>query len=377
MRAADWCGLVLLLPLAACPSTSAASAESAYPGILARAGAKGVPGLQAYVRQGTQRWFGTAGVSSVEEGKPMTLDVRIRVASITKMMTYASVMELAKKQRLRLEDRAVDLLPAGALDGIPYKDEITVAYLLEHKSGVHNFNGDNGQDFFKDLFEGPQWGTRRWTAMQILAYAKKPEHKPTGRPGERTAYSSTGYIVLEMILEYLEKKPFHEIYRTLLFAPLDVTSAGVEGADFGTDQIADSYARQQSGDATRSSPFGGRKPVRADGLVNLSKGLAHYNAWARGAGAVALNVKDMARFMDGVEEGRLTVLKEQAAEFARLKAKPAKYFDWNGGSRGIQATILFEPHADITVIVLSNASNAGPGSHDTAKQLLTAARGKP
>lgn len=377
MRAADWCGLVLLLPLAACPSTSAASAESAYPGILARASAKGVPGLQAYVRQGTQRWFGTAGVSSVEEGKPMTLDVRIRVASITKMMTYASVMELAKKQRLRLEDRAVDLLPAGALDGIPYKDEITVAHLLEHKSGLHNFNGNDSGDFSTDLFGDPKWGLRRWSAMELIAYARKPEHKPTGQPGGGTSYSSTGYIVLEMILEYLEKKPFHEIYRELLLGPLALRSAGVEGADFGADQIADSYARPQSGDATRSSPFGGRKPVRADGLVNLSKGLAHYNAWARGAGAVASNVKDLAQFMDAVAEGRVTVLKDQEAEFARSKAKPGSYFDWNGGSRGIQATILFEPQTDITVIVLSNASNAGPGSHDTAMQLLAAARGKP
>jgi hypothetical protein len=70
-------------------------------------------------------------------------------------------------------------------------------------------------------------------------------------------------------------------------------------------------------------------------------------------------------------------LRDQAAEFARLKQTPNKYFDWNGGSWGIQATILFEPSRDLTVIVLTNASNSGPGSHDIAKSLLAVAREAP
>jgi hypothetical protein len=117
--------------------------------------------------------------------------------------------------------------------------------------------------------------------------------------------------------------------------------------------------------------------VRPDGLVNLSAGLDHYNAWARAAGAVAANVEDLAKFMDAVGDGRFTVLRNQAAEFARLKEMPNKYFDWNGGSWGIQATILFEPSRDLTIIVLTNASNSGPGSHDIAKNLLAAAREAP
>ena len=373
MRPADRCGFVLLLGLALWPITRAVSADAAYQEILDRATAKGMPGLQAYVRRGSEKWFGTAGMASVEEGRAMNLNDRIRVASITKMMTYASVMELVKKGRLRLEDRAVDLLPAGTLDGIPYKDEITVAHLLEHKSGLHNFNGDDSRDFFADLFEDPKWGTRLWTAAELLAYARKPEHKPTGRPGERTAYSSTGYIVLEMILEHFEKNSLAKIYRELLLTPLNMGSTGVEGADFGADQIAASYARPDSRSAAGKRPFG-RNKVREDGLINLSKGLAHYNAWARGAGALASNVADLAKFMDAVATGRVTVLKDQDAEFARLQAKPDAFFDWNGGARGIQATILFQPRTDITVIVLGNASNAGPSSHDTAKQLLAAAR---
>jgi CubicO group peptidase (beta-lactamase class C family) len=275
-----------------------------------------------------------------------------------------------------LSDRVIKLVPPGALEGIPFAGEITVAHLLDHTSGLHNFNGEDSRDFFTDLFSDPRRGSRLWLAGELLAYAKKSEHRPTGRPGEKKSYSSTGFIVLEMILENVERKPFPQLFRERLFEPLGMKSAGVEGADFGAREIVDSYARPARFEA-QASPFTGRKPVRPDGLVNLSAGLDHYNAWARAAGAVAANINDLATFMEAVQEGRFTVLRDQTAEFARLKQTPNKYFDWNGGSWGVQATILFEPFRDLTVIVLSNASNSGPGSNDIAKNLLAIAREAP
>jgi D-alanyl-D-alanine carboxypeptidase len=348
-----------------------------YQAVIDDATARGVPGLQAFVRRGEARWSGAGGVSSVEKSTPMNLTQRIRLASITKMMTHAAVMDLVRQGRPRLSDRAITLVSPGALDGIPFANEITVAQLLDHTSGLHAFNGEDGRDFFTDLFSDSQRGTRSWTAGELLAYAKKPQHRPTGRPGAKMSYSSTGYIVLEMIAENLENKPFPALLRAHLFEPLGMRSAGVEGADFGANEIVDSYALPGGNDLRQPSPFSGRKAAGPDGLVNLSAGLNHYNAWAQAAGAVAANVEDLAKFMEAVEAGRFVVLRDQAAEFARSKLKPNSYFDWNGGSWGIQATILFEPFRDLTVIVLSNASNIGPSSHDIAKRLLAAAREAP
>jgi D-alanyl-D-alanine carboxypeptidase len=351
--------------------------SASYQDLIDKAVASGIPGIQACVLKADSEWFGAAGFSSIEQQKLMTLDQPVRLASITKMLTYATVSELAKQGRLKLSDHAVTLLPPDTLKGIPNADQITVAQLLDHKSGLHNFNGENGEDFFSDLFSDPKRGTHRWTAQELVAYAKKPQNTPTAKPGEATSYSSTGYIVLEMILEQIEKHPLQDIYRSRLFKPFGMTSAGLEGADFTTEQIVNSYARPAHGELTQLSPFRNRKAVREDGLVNVSAGLRFYNAWARGAGAVAMSVKDLAKFMNAVEDGRLIVLNNQASEFSQSKKKPNDYFDWNGGSWGIQATILYEPYRDLTVIVLTNASNVGLGSHDVAKEILTAARAKP
>lgn len=370
--------LLLPLALANCEQPSQGfhriADDSVYARIIRGAVESGVPGVQAYVRHGLLEWCMASGLASVEQRRPMTLNDRVRVASITKMMTYATVMELVKSGRLNVTDRAVDRMPARSLDGVPHAAEITVAQLLDHTSGLHNFNGRDGADFFAALFNDPNRGSRRWTPRELIAFARDPQHAPTGRPGERRAYSSTGFSVLEVILEHIQREAFGTLFRVHLFGPLGMTRSAVEGWDLHADSIASSYAVPAATDLSAPSPFGARKAVRPDGLVNLSAGLDHYNSWAGAAGAVATNVTDLAKFMSAVSAGDRIVLRDQAEELARVGARTNGYLAWNGGSWGIQASILYEPGRDITVIVLSNASNAGDDTQSIARKLLLAAR---
>lgn len=360
----------LLSALALIVSTTSAFADpSAYQRTLDTAVAGGVPGVQAYVRRGGAEWSGVSGLASIEQRKRMTANERMRVASITKMMTYAVIMELVKQGRLKRSDRAVDRLPRGTLAGIPYAGEITIDQLLEHRSGLHNFNAEPGNDFFRALYLDPRRGRRIWTARQLLDFARRKSNPPTGRPGERQSYSSTGYIVLELVAEHVSGQPLQALYRRLIFTPLGMRRTGVEGADLRARDIAESYARADDPVADLS-PFRGRGPVRADGLRNLSRGLVTMNSWARGAGAVASTGSDLAKFMHAVEAGRLIALKDQAAELARVKARSKSFLNWNGGSPGTQASIIHAPARDTTVIVLTNGTNVGDGSLDIAKRLL-------
>ena len=340
-----------------------------YQVVLDEAVRTGVPGVQAYVKRSSAEWSGQSGFASVERRIRMTGDHRLRVASVTKMMTYAVIMELVKQGRLKRSDKAVDRLPAGTLAGIPYADEITIDHLLEHRSGLHNFNDAPDNDFFRTLYLDPKRGQRVWTARQLLDFARRKTNPPTGRPGEKQSYSSTGYIVLELIAENVSGERLPALYRRLIFNRLGMARTGVEGADLRSADIAESYARSD-GRNPDVSPFRGRGPLRGDGLTNLSNGLATMNSWARGAGAVAATASDLAKFMAAVEAGHLIVLKDQAAEFARAKARPKALFNWNGGSPGIQASLIYAPARDATVIVLTNGTNVGEGSLEIAKRLL-------
>ena len=358
---------VLALAFASVP------AAASYQAVIDAAVAQGVPGVQAVVLEGAGEWRGSAGLGSVERRQRLTGEHRIRLASVTKMFTYATIMELVRQGRLGLDDRAVDRLPAGTLAGIPYADRITVRHLLEHRSGLYNFNGDGAADFFTALYGDPRRGSRRWTARELIAFARRPGHAPAGAPGERQSYSSTGYIVLEMIAEHVARAPLPDLYRRFIFAPLGMGHTGVEGHDLTARQIVDSYGRPPADDAAPSA-YTRRPRARADGLLNLSRGLTYYNAWARGAGAASSTAQDLARFMRAVVQGRFTVIADQAATFAAARARPAASFSWNGGSAGVQSSILYAPNGEIVVIVLINGTNAGQGSLDIARALLAAAR---
>jgi len=328
----------------------------AYRRILAESVNAGIPGVQVFVKAAEMRWWGAAGLASVEEDRAMQVDGRLRLASITKMLTYAAVEEMIKQGRLARSDLAVEYLPTGVLDGIPYAGEMTVAHLLDHTSGMHNFNGEDGQDFFTDLFSSQVRGKCGWTPTELLKYARKPEHPPTGRPGVGYFYSSSGYLVLQMILESLGDASFGTVLRRLLFEPLGMTASGVEGDDLAGPHILPSYARPRPEDMRQASVFTGRSPVRDDGLVNLSAGLSCYNAWAQAAGAAASNVLDLGRFIAAVESGRVTVLHRQRERFAKASKTSGRTLSWNGGSWGIQTSILYEPQRSLWVIVLTTKS---------------------
>jgi len=287
---------ILLVPIVMMAASAEAADGSDYRGIIDRAVQKGVPGVQAVVLQGGREWSGVAGVASVERREPMTPHDRMRLASITKMMTYATIMQLVRQGRLALGDRAIDRLPPGTLDGIPNADRITIEQLLDHTSGLHNFNGPNGADFVHALYSDPKRKSRIWTAKELLAFAAQPGNRPVNAPGEKPGYSSTGYIILEMIAERLTSEPLPSLYYRYIFRPFGMTRSGFEGFDLrGSDSVA-SYGRPES-DNGPVSAFAGRTSVRADGLVNLSAGLDYFNAWARGAGAAASTACDLGRFM--------------------------------------------------------------------------------
>ncbi len=63
----------------------------------------GMPGVFAEVRDGEQTWCGAAGVSDLRTGRPITLDMRHRVGSITKTFTAAAVLQQVESRQIGLD----------------------------------------------------------------------------------------------------------------------------------------------------------------------------------------------------------------------------------------------------------------------------------
>jgi D-alanyl-D-alanine carboxypeptidase len=96
-----------------------------------------MPGVFAEVRHGDEVWRGAAGVADVRTGRPVTVDMRHRVGSITKTFTAAAVLQQVERGQIGLDLPIGHYLPRlvpGARGAA-----ITVRMLLNHTSGLADY----------------------------------------------------------------------------------------------------------------------------------------------------------------------------------------------------------------------------------------------
>lgn len=105
-------------------------------------------------------WQGAAGLADSTSNIPMTADMKMRLASITKPLTAFLTMKLVEDGVLQLNDTVEDYLPGQ----LPEVDEITVKMLLNHSGGITDVitNIDFGEEVYNDPFKD-------WEHQEIIS----------------------------------------------------------------------------------------------------------------------------------------------------------------------------------------------------------------
>jgi D-alanyl-D-alanine carboxypeptidase len=188
----------------------------------------GAPGALARIeapRAGLS-WGGSAGHLARGKRRALRPDDAFRAASVTKSVTAAVAVSLARQGRLALDEPLADQLAVEllhrwrALDALP---RTTPRQLLAHTSGLPNYFTDEA--FFARLREEPG---RAWRPVELVDHAAAygTPHFPPGRGFE---YSDTGYVVAGILVEQATGRPLHEVYRELVFDPLGMDTTWLEG----------------------------------------------------------------------------------------------------------------------------------------------------
>jgi D-alanyl-D-alanine carboxypeptidase len=137
-------------------------------------------------------------------------DTHFRAASNTKTMTAAVIMLLAQDGKLGFDDPV-----SKYVEGVPNGDAITIAELLNMRSGLYNYT--SAPELAESVERDP---TRAWTPEQLLALAfKRP---PNFAPGAEYEYCNTNYALLGLIAEKLAGAPLAKIFQDRLFGPLGI-----------------------------------------------------------------------------------------------------------------------------------------------------------
>jgi CubicO group peptidase (beta-lactamase class C family) len=154
------------------------------------------------------------GYSDVGQGKPVTPDLRFRLASLSKSLTASAIMKLAEQGALDLDDPALPLLgawappPAQLVD--PRVNLITIRHLLTHRGGWNReAAGDPSFDAREYLRDPDCRGIMRSELTRRLDF----------EPGSAFVYSNTGYCILGRIIEQVSGMPYADFVNLHILRP--------------------------------------------------------------------------------------------------------------------------------------------------------------
>lgn len=229
--------------------------------------AAGEPGAAVLVAKDGRAVFERGwGVTDLRTMRPLGPETNFRLASVTKQFTAAAVMLLVRDGKLGYEDSLTDLLP-----GFPeYGRAMTVRRLLNHTSGIPDY---------EDLMPPPDPAlpveSVQISDAEVLELLKKQE---AGRfpPGERWAYSNSGYVLLGLAVEEASGIGFGDFLRERVFAPLGMSGSVVY--EHGKNEVVNrAYGHTRDGGGWVEKDQSSTSATRGDGRVYSS--LADLAKW--------------------------------------------------------------------------------------------------
>ena len=155
----------------------------------------GFPGVTVLVstpRDG--KWISSAGVSRIENQKPMENCNIYHSASVAKTYHVVAAMTLVESGKLELDKTIDNYLPTWVCADLPNRNTATVRQLMNHTSGVPDFIGkvDHMLDYFQNLF-------RNFITEEYLGYICND--KADFPAGEGLLYSNTNTVLLALIMD--------------------------------------------------------------------------------------------------------------------------------------------------------------------------------
>lgn len=246
------------------------------------------------------------------------------IGSVTKQFTAAGIMRLVDLKKLTVEDKVGQYFPELPAD----KAAITVHQLLTHRSGLPS-------DFAEDLDK-----LTPTAALHHIVMAKL-----VAKPGEKYAYSNTGYALLGLLIERLTGQTYFQFMRRSVFAPTKLNSTGFYGDDYKGDLYFTGYFNQ-----TRTN------------YSQLDSSVYYGNTLANGG--ILSTVGDMYTWFQAItgtflsSDSRNKLFTDYGDEYGYgwsvSQTRHGTFINHNGGGLGGNAFVGFYPDQQLTVIILSN-----------------------
>jgi len=188
-------------------------------------------GLAIGVNKGDQTIFARCfGYSNIAQQKEVDFNTVFHIASVSKPFVAFAVAKLIEQNKIKLEDKIVDLLPEFEMIGSGY-DLITVKHILTHTSGIP-------RNASPDDWTNPSFGDR---ALEENLEALK-SHSLDFKPGTEFNYSNSAIDLLGLVISRLSKIQFSDFVSSEIFVPMGMSNTTYEKEEVKSENLAQAYS---------------------------------------------------------------------------------------------------------------------------------------
>jgi CubicO group peptidase (beta-lactamase class C family) len=214
------------------------------------------------------------GLADVDNQKPVSTHTLYNIASLSKQFTAAAILDLQRRDKLRVSDSISTFLTDVPED----KRVITIQQLLTHTAGVDD-------DYA---------GYSRHPYLTKEDFLRSALARPlASKPGETFTYSNDGYTFLAAIIESASGETYESYLRNHLFVP-----AGLKDTSFVGELGNSAHRLARSYDGLREG---------GDQARNWSGGL--------GASDIVSNTSDLFRWYRAIHSTRILNATERSEFF--------------------------------------------------------------
>ena len=283
------------------------------------------------------------GVANLELNAPITPAALFEAASISKQFTAMSIMILAQRGQLSLDDEARKYLPE-----LPaYDSPLRIRHLLNHTSGLRDvfllLELSAPEDHSSDLND---------VLLKLLARQRSLNFQP----GTESQYNNGGYVLLAIIVRRVSGQSLAAFAHDNIFKPLGMTSTRFQDDPSVIVPNRTSNYHREAG-TWRFVPDG-----TAPGAVGNS------GLWT--------TTRDLLRWVHNLTDvrvGTASLLAEMQKPVVLTTGNPtnwglgfeigehrgSRFVGHGGGDRGIDNYVAWYPQQRLAIAVLCNSDDVG------------------
>ncbi|PTS92048.1 peptidase [Pedobacter sp. HMWF019] len=286
-------------------------------------------GSVAISQNGQLLYTKAIGYTDIENHTKPNKDTKYRIGSISKTFTTVLIFKAIEEGKLTLGQTINQYFPS-----VKNSDKITIAQLLSHRSGIHNFTDDE---------EYQQWNTTKKSEKELTDIIVKGGSD--FEPDSKTSYSNSNFVLLSFILQKVYKQHYSEILKEKITKPLNLKNTFYGGKINLKNNESNSYKFVNSWN----------KEPETDMSVPM------------GAGAVVSTPTDLTKFAEALFGGQLLSAKsleqmETIKDGIGMGLFKFPFYDKSsyghtGGIDGFTSVYSYFPSDKTAVALTSNGSN--------------------